>query len=408
VNPTEALKLGVKDHLTHRGNARSTRYGWMRLTPMFSVRLVREIIENRGRTGLRVFDPFCGTATTALVAAELGYEATTSDINPFLLWLSAAKTRRYTTEELFGARLHVRVVSAAMLDEEAGMDWVPPISNIDRWWAPPILEALSRAWRAIREAEMDPPSRDLLTVAFLRVVIEGGKISFGHQSMSFRDETAADADIGRLVASWQKAISDVLVGAASTMLADASVVHSDARDLEGLATDSADLVITSPPYCNRMSYIRELRPQMFWLGLLDEARQAGELDWLAIGGTWGVATSRVGKWEPAQNSLEVPYEGFASIVEEVGQRSDVLARYIHRFFVDMTHHVQALSRVVTPEGEVHYIVGNSKFFETMVPMEHILASTFEAYGFRNPTVRTLRKRSSKRELFEFHVSASAA
>jgi hypothetical protein len=67
-----------------------------------------------------------------------------------------------------------------------------------------------------------------------------------------------------------------------------------------------------------------------------------------------------------------------------------------------------LSRVVVAGGEVHYIVGNSKFFDTMVPMEQILAATFDAHGFTSPLIQTLRKRSSKRELFEFQVSAGRA
>lgn len=42
---------------------------------------------------------------------------------------------------------------------------------------------------------------------------------------------------------------------------------------------------TSPHYPNRISYIRELRPYMYWMKFLGEAREAGEMDWKAIGGT---------------------------------------------------------------------------------------------------------------------------
>jgi SAM-dependent methyltransferase len=380
----------------------------MRLTPMYSLRLVRDIIGQHAEPGVRVLDPFCGTGTTALVAAELGHPAVTTDINPFLLWMAAAKTRTYSPVELVAAADLATSIERALLDESAGTDWIPPIANVGRWWASSVLAALSRAWRAIREAVLPEPARDLLTVAFLRIVIEGGRISFGHQSMSFREDDELGTSIPELAGHWRNALGDVLAGASSVLLVGAVVRRSDARDLAELGDGSADLVISSPPYCNRMSYIRELRPQMYWLGLLREAREAGELDWLAIGGTWGIATSRVGQWEAPLGSLEVPFDGFERIVEEVGQRSDVLGRYIRKFFIDLTQHVRALARVVSDGGQVHYIVGNSKFFDTMVPMEQILAATFDAYGFTSPMIETLRKRSSKRELFEFHVSARRA
>ena len=56
-----------------------------------------------------------------------------------------------------------------------------------------------------------------------------------------------------------------------------------------------------------MSYIRELRPYMYWLSYLRDGREAGELDWKAIGGTWGIATSRVGKWSPSEGDQKTGF-----------------------------------------------------------------------------------------------------
>jgi hypothetical protein len=54
---------------------------------------------------------------------------------------------------------------------------------------------------------------------------------------------------------------------------------------------------------------------------------------------------------------------------------------------------------------VHYIVGNSKFYDVLVPVEEIFASLFEAAGWTRVGVRVLRKRSSKKELYELVVTA---
>src|SRR6185437_15229209 len=100
-------------------------------------------------------------------------------------------------------------------------------------------------------------------------------------------------------------------------------------------------VITSPPYPNRMSYIRELRPYMYWLGYLQDARSAGELDWQAIGGTWGFATSSVAKWKP-EADVPIPHRGFMEIIERIDERSPILSRYVHKYFYDMVKHIRGL------------------------------------------------------------------
>src|SRR5207244_12352058 len=57
----------------------------------------------------------------------------------------------------------------------------------------------------------------------------------------------------------------------------------------------------------------------------DLGQGAGELDWQAIGGTWGCATSNVGKWQP-EPEVTIPYPGFESILRRIAVRSDVLSR----------------------------------------------------------------------------------
>lgn len=143
---------------------------------------------------------------------------------------------------------------------------------------------------------------------------------------------------------------------------------------------------------------------MYWLGYLSDGREAGALDWQAIGGTWGCATSNVAKWEPPRPS-SIPYQGFSDLIAQIAARSPVLARYVHKYFHDMVHHCRSLFDVVAPGGAVNYIVGNSRFYDTVVPVERIFARLFESTGFVEASIETIRKRTSKKELFEFVVSA---
>ncbi len=92
-------QLRQRSDYTHRFNVRTGRHGWLRLTPAYSVKVVEETIKRYGRS-LNVLDPFCGTGTTALSAANHGHDAATTDINPFLTWLARVKMAHYSAASL--------------------------------------------------------------------------------------------------------------------------------------------------------------------------------------------------------------------------------------------------------------------------------------------------------------------
>jgi len=71
----------------------------------------------------------------------------------------------------------------------------------------------------------------------------------------------------------------------------------------------------------------------------------------------------------------------------------------------MVEHIDHLKKVMESGSTAHYIVGNSKFYDTMLPVPEIYGGMFEAAGFDSIKVRTFRKRSSKKELYEYLVEA---
>lgn len=393
---------------TFRGNVEETRHGWIRLTPAYSVHLVRELLEDVRPLDGTVLDPFCGTGTTLLSCAERGLGATTIDVNPFLLWLTRAKAAPYDDASIAEAtRLIDGMTRAAAA--ESGEVFTPPIHRIERWWGKRTLAALGRA-AAVARRERDRASRranDLAALALCRSLISVANVSFGHQSMSFRaaDQKRTDSRTG--VAREIRRSFELLVRTAILALPRSKhrVLLGDSRHLDRLlAKDSCGLVVTSPPYPNRMSYIRELRPYMYWLEYLVDRRDAGELDWTAIGGTWGAATSRLATWEPKPD-VHVPFPGFDRIVQKIRKHEPILASYVHRYFEDMLQHTQSLGRVVSPGGRLSYVVGNSKFYDVLLPVQDIFAALFEASGFDETKITVLRKRTSKRELYEYLVEA---
>lgn len=404
----EREQLRQRSDYTYKFNAKTGRHGWLRLTPAYSLKIVEELIAGH-KQARRIFDPFCGTGTTALSAAYHGHEGVTTDINPFLIWFAQAKTAHYLPGQIASTR--EACASALDLVRHQGIEpaSAPPIHNIERWWNPKALDFLRLLRAAIPEVTKERSAeRTLLLIAFCRTLIELSNASFNHQSMSFKDDIQLGIgfDID-MTCVFSEDVRFVLSGASENPVGDGYVVFGDSRNPAGAVEGSFDLVITSPPYVNRMSYIRELRPYMYWLGFLSNGRDAGELDWTAIGGTWGIATSRLTEWERHTDHFKSNHldEALDKIAHADNKNGAVLANYVAKYFDDMWNHFRGLTPVLANAAELHYIVGNSTFYGTLVSTELLYAEMLAELGFSKVECKAIRKRNSKKELVEFDVVA---
>ncbi|AKH83262.1 DNA methyltransferase [Streptomyces sp. CNQ-509] len=417
-------------HLTYRANAGAGRHGWLRLTPAYSVSLVRRYAAEMP-PGSVVTDPFSGTGTTPLAAAEHGLTGQSLDVNPFLIWLGKMKTAAYEPDHLRETRraLAPLVHRAEELLPAAGELWQPELHNIGRWWARSALDALKAIRRALDVAAgaLPPGGRDLLDVAFCRTLIASSNAAFNHQSMSFKeDRTGGDSTLQLLDPDAARAVLETFRREAGTTLANAAtplpgtarVLYGDSRDMQPAAgrLTPCDLLLTSPPYVNRMSYIRELRPYMYWMRHLRRAEDAGRLDWQAIGGTWGAATSRVRAWRPPgpdAGGVPEPVAGElartqAAIRRDGGRNGPLLANYVGKYMHDMWGHFRAAYKNVRGGGRVVYVIGNSTFYGNQVPAQEWYAALLREVGFAGVEVEVIRKRNSNKALFEYAVSGGRA
>jgi hypothetical protein len=405
-----ANKLSQCAELTFKHNRQHGRHGWLRLTPAYSVRLVEQILEGSGERADVVFDPFSGTGTTALCAAYRGKTGVATDINPFLIWLADAKARSYDAAAIASFQHAAQFAAQSASNPGSPLSERPALSNIERWWRPAALTFLLRLKAAIDTHEAGDAT--LLKVAFCRTMMKLSNAAFNHQSMSFRAPgTAVTADeTDALAGQFLADVSHVVEAATDDPPGTAEYILCNARDsVAALAKwrNRVDLLITSPPYPNRMSYIRELRPYMYWLRFLRTGRQAGELDWQAIGGTWGVATSRLADWAPRDGFAPVGMPATLKKIRRAHAKNGILlANYVHKYFEDMLGHLGSMLPLLRSGATAHYIVGNSIFYGHMVPAQEYLAQQMAAVGLCDVRIVPIRKRNSKKGLVEFHVTGS--
>jgi len=403
-------KIRQRADYTFKYNRNLARHGWLRLTPAYSVRLVDKLIAQAkpgNQAKIFILDPFSGTATTGLVAAQTGYSAHLYDINPFLIWLGNIKCANYSIDDIASLEQFGRTIISRYKKYLTLKNWTPNIYKIDRWWAKQTLKILAAIRRVIAEelGEPDNNINGLVWVGFCRLAIETSAASFNHVSMSFQNKTdiyaAQTIDI-----LFSEILNNIFASASHSIAGLAQVYKVDSRLIRPNGARYTH-VITSPPYPNRISYIRELRPYMYWLKFLDEAREAGELDWEAIGGTWGIATSRLKNWTPEHSNLpDELYKVCNSIADSGGKNALLMSRYVHKYFHDMHQHFDTLRNTLAANAKLQYIVGNSTFYGVPVNTEQLISLILQRLDYHNISHQVVRKRNSKKALFEFCVSAT--
>ena len=388
------------------------RYNWLRLTPAYSIKLVDELLPSdsslfgvASNHNLEVLDPFSGTATTGIVVAEKGFNCTLFDINPFLIWFGKTKTANYNHGEVDALIEEVRNgLPNVNIKEDA---WIPPMFKIERWWAPETLASLSSLRDYISKKWGEPTLNgvhNLLWVAFANLIIKTSAADFNHVSVSFK-EKAESKGLDIVKSLFWDLLTDIAESAKVDIPGQITFVEGDSRLME--TNRHFDLVITSPPYPNRISYIRELRPYMYWLKFLSSGEEAGELDWKAIGGTWGSATSKLLTWSKTDSVLSNDLLDICDKIAMADSKNGrAMSLYVLKFFDDMFVHLSNLREHLNNGARVNYILGNSSFYGIMVDTESYIVDMFEKLGYKDVSSSVIRKRNSKSCLYEYLISAS--
>jgi DNA modification methylase len=401
---SRAISVKQKSEYTFKYNMSLGRHGWLRLTPAYSVKIVNEILNLHNNTNLTVLDPFSGTGTTGIVAAQYGYNAVLNDINPFLVWLANEKAKNYsdnTRKEVLSMFKNIK----KNIDKYISSDnWIPGIFKIDRWWNKETLHILSAIRASIINAIGEPHldnKYNLIWIAFCRIIIETSSAAFNHVSMSFNSTTVKYEK--EYILEIFTTIMNVIINSTENAIGGSvSIINGDSRILHGIK--NVDLVITSPPYPNRISYIRELRPYMYWLGFIENTNDSSEIDWNSIGGTWGAATSKLLLWKP---EINIDFHNLNKTVNAIAKtnqkNSKLMSIYVYKYFYDMYFHITNLYKLLNNGANVYYIIGNSTFFNINVESDKLYKEIFEMAGFSDIKSNIVRKRNCNKKLYEYCI-----
>lgn len=383
----------------------------------FVADVIRAYLPTSARTEAVVLDPFAGVATTLVEALQAGCPVVGYEINGYAALAARAKIDCVEVpadrfQGLIEAFQHAMVETERLIDgrwQEEGalgsgqlaieLGVHPPARFTSRipFFSPPVELKVLVALRAMET--VPEPDRSLFRTALGSTMVSYSNYSY-EPSLSTR--TSADRPL-----VLNAPVCAVLVRKLTDMLADLrwaqerfgaawrtqsrQMVHGSYFDSE-LADRSVSLIVTSPPYLNNYHYVRNTRPQLFWLDFVANPRDLIALERQSFGKFW--QTVRQGPLV----ELQCDFPELARTVERLRKERPERgayggagwANYVATYFNDTDRFLALAARHLRPGARAVVVVGNSIVQGIEFKVDHLLAQLAERRGLQVEDIHIVR------------------
>jgi len=370
---------------------------WFRYSAGFSAEWAQKTIRDVGAS--RVVDPFAGSGTTLLAAESESVESIGADIHPFVARVAQAKLSwRSDPSEVIA--LAERVLESAKSIERVE---VPDSPLMKKCFEPDSLDKLTRLRDALAVQVGDDEVHSvvwLALVSILRLCSPVGTAQWQYVLPNKSKSRVAEPYTSFLERTKMFA-SDMRIRQSEVTGTPASFRQEDARVLETLPGDWADLVLTSPPYANNYDYADAARLEMSFLG---EVSGWGDLKPLRDI-LMKSCSQQMAKFDPSE-ALESPllepirdpliaaYRELDAVRKTKGGRK-AYHFMILGYFLDSAKVLNSLRRVCRPGAQMCWVVGDSAPYGVYIPVDDWLGTLAVSLGFKDYSFETVRGRNEK-------------
>jgi hypothetical protein len=348
------------------------------MTEGLPVNLVRTVLKSAKKGD--ALDPFLGCGTVLLEAKKAGLRAVGVDVNPFMCFVSYVKNS-------FGA------MSSRKLRDLTDKVRIGPTRSADKQL--PITVRTYYSDRKIdnllglRKSILDLPrslEKEALKLAFVRASVKYGNIKLSPAPRLLRKTCRNLLPLFKDITL--EMLTDLSTEEAPT--GQVEIHKNDSKDLGFLDGEKFRLILTSPPYCNNVDFVRHSQLQLYWLSLCRETEDLRKIRRESVTSCEAMAYSK--KDEKIEN-IEV--QRLAKRLRRISKRG--YHRIVTQYFAGMNQHFFSARNIVSKNGRIVYVIGDSWIQGVHIPTHRILAQLAKNAGFRSIKVNWIRTRNSGRQ-----------
>lgn len=331
-----------------------------------------------------IYDPFCGTGTTSLVASTYGIKSFYSESNPFMQ--TVIETKINGVQKLDVNTVNTKLIEYLTLINEIIIEKFTSWNGFEKFFGERQLNELLTIKELISQEENESV-KSILALALSSIVVKVSKMTRrGDLRYATEKEYREESVLKCFADKLNEMIFDIqhhktMVKCGTTKVSD------DARDNDYV--DAFDCVITSPPYLNGTNYIRNTKLE---LKLNDFISSENDLpNFHSKGIVAGI--NNVSKRTVIDTVLPV-VEPYLEQLQPVSY-DERIPKMVAGYFRDMDIVIQKLSTSIKTGGLFTMDIGDSQFAGIHIPTHQILSNICVQYGFTLYDEEILRERRSK-------------
>lgn len=385
VNPLHRLA-------TFSDNRHRPIHRWYPFVEGYSADLLHLALRSTSHERPKIHDPFGGSGTTCLAAAQLGLDSSYCEINPFLAWLADLKTNGYIQSRHQSYQLHE---FAEDLNHRRSID-IPDskshpfieINAVRDYFTADAATSIVSTLEHI-EHHLGGTIRDLARLAVAMTLVPTSNMI---RRTDLRRRTSRDPSpkpfIPTLVTSLRM-IADDLARNELDSSPTTRFICADVRALHQYDDiDPIDLIVTSPPYLNGTNYCRNTKLELLVLEFMEDESELTTLRSQSI--TAGI--NNVSRRRPVPTPI-AEVEMVASQLDEVAYDKRIAAM-VRLYFSDMKDALKSLRLKSSGDAVLLLDIGDSQFAGVHVPTHELLSTIAAECGWQHEGTIHLRARRS--------------
>ena len=367
------------------------RHRWYYYKEGFSPALVKSAIDNYELSSNNlIIDPFNGSGTVTLTAAENEIPSVGIEINPFTSFVSKTKSLNANTEDL--TDLFEQTIDGVKKGKKSRLEKYSTFTerkNKDKWlFNLSVLRAFEGGFHLLKNQRSN--SAKLLRLALLSAAMKNSNARKDGKCLRYKSNwQAVNFSKESFLESFNAEYEIIKKDISKKIEVRPKIITLDSRKGISSIEQGFDLAITSPPYLNTFDYTDIYRPELFLGNFISDSEALRKLRLKTVRSH--VQT----KWKLPKTDdigsliLKDVYNEIKSKQEKLMNKNIPLM--LLAYFEDMGIVFRELAKKANRNAHIWLVVSTSAYANREVPVDLILADIAVKNNWKLQEIGVLRE-----------------